>query len=108
MRAYNLNRRNATAVALEACPFATQVLELARKGWQGAPTELLRALEGMVDDETRSRRSWPKTANVLSGKLKQLAPALRRTGVEVEFGRDETRNRNRTISIQRLKSSGRQ
>ena len=104
MRAYNLNRRNATAVALEACPFAPQVLELAKKGWQGAPTDLLRALEGMVDDETRSRRSWPKTANVLSGKLKQLAPALRRTRVEVISGRDETRSRNRTILIRELRS----
>ena len=67
-------------------------------------TKLLRRLGNMADDETRSRRSWPKNPKVLSGMLRRLSPALRTAGVEVDFDRDKTRNRNKTILIRELRS----
>jgi putative DNA primase/helicase len=107
-RAYSLNRQNAMAVALEACPYASQISELATKSWQGSATKLLKKLDGMVDEETRRRRSWPKSPKALSGMLRRLSPALRTAGVEIEFDRDNTRNRNKTILIRQLRSKAKQ
>ncbi len=106
IRSYSLNRRNATALALEACPFSVQIAELAKKEWKVSATKLVEQLDSMVGDETRSRRNWPKNPKVLSGMLKRLNTALRNTGVEVEIGRDNTRNRNRTISIRQSEERG--
>jgi hypothetical protein len=50
----------------------------------GTATELLEALNGVVDEGVSRRREWPKGANVLSGQLKRLAPALRTDGVDVD------------------------
>jgi hypothetical protein len=99
LRAYTRNRQNVTAVAMEASPIANQIRELGKQSWQGTATELLRRLDDMVGEETRSRRGWPKNPKVVSGMLRRLSPALRTAGVEIEFDRDETRNRNRMILI---------
>jgi hypothetical protein len=99
-KAYNRNRQDATAVALEASPIATPILELGKQRWEGSATELLGRLSNMVDVETRSRRSWPKNPKVLSGMVRRLAPALRTAGVETDVDiRDNTRSRNKTIRI---------
>jgi hypothetical protein len=108
MRAYTRNRQYTTAVALEASPIANQIRELGKQSWQGTATELLRRLDDITDDETRSRRGWPKTPKVLSGMLRRLSPALRASEVEIEFDRDETRKRNRTILIRQLRSKTKQ
>jgi len=101
MNAYEQNRQNANAVAMEASPIANLTCDLAEKGWNGTAESLLRKLSGMADEETRKRKAWPKTPRVLSGMLRRLATALRRAGVTVELDRDETRNRNRLISIEK-------
>lgn len=106
MRAYNRNRQNANAVALEASPIASHILELAKKTWQGTATELLRTLNKSEDDETQSRRGWPKYPRVLSSMLKRLNTALRTTDVEIEFIRDNNRNRDRMITIRRMPVKG--
>ena len=103
MRAYSGNRENANAVALEASPIASLVCGLAEKGlWEGTAEPLLRKLSTMVEEEVRRRRNWPKSAGVLSGMLRRLAPALRRAGVDIAFDRDNAPNRTRMISIKKL------
>ncbi len=105
MQAYKRNRQCATAIAIEASPIAEHLCELAEEGWTGTATELLRRLDQQVDEPTRNRKSWPKTPRVLSGMMRRLSTALRTQDVEVDFGRDDSRNRNRTISIRRVGTS---
>jgi hypothetical protein len=48
--------------------------------WTGTASELLAA----ITPDSPPRR-WPSAPHVLSGQLRRLAPALRRTGIDVEF-----------------------
>jgi hypothetical protein len=51
--------------------------------WSGTASELLAKLPSPEP----TPKAWPTSASALGGKLKRLAPALRRTGIEVEFDR---------------------
>jgi hypothetical protein len=55
--------------------------------WHGTASLLLSDLETRIDDRTKKRPEWPKTARKLSGELRRLAPNLRKTGIEVTFGK---------------------
>jgi hypothetical protein len=85
--AYRKNREEAVQLTLEASLLSTPVIELAAKGFEGTATELLARLNDLVSEEIRKQREWPKRANILSGRLRRLAPALRRIEVYVEFDR---------------------
>jgi hypothetical protein len=54
-------------------------------------------LTGVVTEQAAREKSWPKRADVLSGKLRRVAPALRRTGIHVTFDRS---GHTRTIHIE--------
>jgi hypothetical protein len=61
MRAYNRNRQDANAIALEASPIASLVCDLCEQGsWKGTAKTLLGKLSKMVDEDTVKRRSCPK------------------------------------------------
>src|SRR5262249_30578946 len=64
--------------------------------WSGTATELLERLTALVGEAAARDKDWPKRPNALSGKLKRIAPALRKLGIEVGFDRD---GRKRTIRI---------
>jgi hypothetical protein len=105
IRAYNQNRQNANAIALEASPIASLARELAQEGrWTGTADKLLRTFSKMVGEDTSKSRSWPKNPRVLSGMLRRLATALRRAGVDVDFSRARNDQRTRMISIEQRKS----
>jgi hypothetical protein len=107
IKAYNRNRTNANAVALEASPVASLICDLAEEGWDGTAAELLTNLSGMADQQVINRRSWPKTPKILSGMLRRLATALRKAGIDLDFSRDNSRQRARVISIRRRGSRAR-
>jgi hypothetical protein len=48
----------------------------------GTATELLNRLGTNVDDDTRRSKAWPRGPQVLSRRLRRLAPALRSIGIE--------------------------
>ena len=98
VKTYRENRAAAVQLALEASPLSAPVQQLAAGGFDGTATDLLKRLNGLVDDDTKKDRSWPKRANTLSGRLRRLAPALRRVDVRVEFSRGSAK---RTIAISR-------
>ncbi len=106
LRAYTSNRKKASRVALDASPIANRICELAVKGWTGTATQLLSELNSTADEEVRRTKSWPKSPRVLSGMLKRLNTAFRTVGTEVESSRDDTRMRNRELSIRKLKAKG--
>lgn len=100
IRAYNRNRQDANAIALEASPIATFACDLAERGsWEGTAASLLAKFSRMADEDTQKRRNWPKTPKVLSGMLRRLATALRKAGVDVEFWKETDHVRTRMISI---------
>ena len=81
--AYRHNRREGSALALDAALIAGPLLELAKRGtWQGAAAALLRKLGEIAGDETSGQRDWPKNPRALTEALKRLVPDLRATGVE--------------------------
>ena len=46
-------------------------------------TQLLKCLNELADDATKKLKEWPGRANVLTNKLRQIAPNLRQAGVRV-------------------------
>ena len=70
--------------------------------WRGTTTQLLAALHDMAHAAERHGPDWPSTACKLSNALRRLAPNLRVLGVEVEFTRCDTRDRQRLINVQRV------
>ena len=98
LRAYESNRASANEVAIEASPVALAVRGLMAEEttWEGPASELLVRLAGIAGEATTRDRTWPTSANALSGKLRRAAPALRKCGVEVLFSRSTKR---RTIVV---------
>src|SRR6516162_9450521 len=81
LRAYIANRKAANELVLE-----TPVAEAVRKltlPWTGTATELLAALDALVNMRTRRSRSWPESPRQLSNALRRLAPNFRHIGVFV-------------------------
>ena len=100
MDAYRENRAESNALTLEASKVAAELLSFmdSRTEWRGTATNLLEALDLRASKETKQAEEWPKSGRGLSGKLRRLAPALRRSGLELEFDR-EGHERSRTIRI---------
>jgi len=68
-----------------------------RADWEGTASALLPLLTGVISEQAAREKSWPKRADVLSGKLRRVAPALRRTGIHIAFDRT---GHTRTIHIE--------
>jgi hypothetical protein len=86
---YEANRQEASEALLANEPLADaikQALHYVEK--MGAPelcgtaTELLNRLGTNVDDDTKRSKAWPRGPQVLSRRLRRLAPALRSIGIE--------------------------
>ena len=102
MEAYRENRAEANALTLEASKVAAELVSFMdrKQEWTGTATELLEALNLRASDETKRAKEWPKSGRGLSGKLRRLAPALRRSGLHLDFDR-EGHERSRTVHITR-------
>jgi hypothetical protein len=89
----------ANAVATVLLEFLGQcVPDLAGYLWSGSATELQKRLGALAPPQTVKSPAWPKTAHHLSGRLKRVVPALRRSGVEITTER-EGKGRNRKIAF---------
>jgi hypothetical protein len=88
MNAYNSNRMLSTEMSLESDPVAQAIISLEGNEWKGTATQLSNDLELLVSESIRRSRSWPAAPNSLSNRVKRLIPALRKIGIEVEFGRE--------------------
>lgn len=99
------NRADAVEAVIEADPVAVAVRSIAaereRSGlsaWQGTASELLPLVNERASLEHQRERAWPKDAARLSARLRRVAPALRRVGVEIATPSDGGRA-GRTITI---------
>jgi hypothetical protein len=100
LNAYEQNRSSANALALEASSIAEAVQALAKeRRFEGTATELLKTLTSYADTSAVSQKAWPANAQVLSNKLRRIAPNLRSCGVEIAFSRAPNQKRRRSITI---------
>jgi putative DNA primase/helicase len=105
------NRAGAVAGVIEADPIAAAVQAFAAEEgiWQGTASELLEVINRRTPSERQRERDWPKDATRLSGRLRRVAPALRRAGVDLTLpasgGRDGRLITIRTIATQRSERS---
>ena len=99
--AYCRNRDEAVEGVIEANPVAAALRSLMsmRPEWRGTASELLVDLAKITDEPMAGFKEWPRTPRSLSGKLRRVAPFLRKVGVEIKFGDREGRARNRIIRI---------
>jgi hypothetical protein len=90
IKAYTKNIERADDLAIEASPLAQELLGLLDgepdKVWEGTTGDLLKALNARLDarkEDPKKIQGWPQSARSLGGKLKELAPNLRRIGLDV-------------------------
>jgi hypothetical protein len=76
-----------------------------KKTWQGTASELLPLLTPLIPEQAARERGWPKRAADLGGKLRRVAPALRRTGIHVTFRR-AGHGGPRTVQIEKRVEAG--
>jgi len=99
INAYEANILGANAICLEADVVAGAVQALAEHAprWEGSAAELLEKLNEIAGEEATGDKHWPTVANWLTNRLRRIAPALRRSGVDVEFD-DKARPKRIIIS----------
>ena len=96
MSAYTGNRLEADELALDSDSVAVAIRELManHQSWGGTATELYAALVELVDEDVRRSKFWPAAPNTLSNRIKRIAPALRKAGIE--YGDERTPGGSRT------------
>lgn len=104
--AYETNRAQGVAEAVESDPVASAVLEIMadRDAWIGTATALLSEINGKVAPEVSRDKMWPKDSTRLSNRLRRVAPALRSLDIEIVLDLREGRGteRRRVIHVRRL------
>lgn len=104
--AYESNRDAAVATTIEADLVASALLALmdtVDTSWAGTATQLLDALAAHVPETQRRGKGWPAQPNLLTGRLRRMAPAMRKIGIMIESDREPDRKRSRTIQIRKTR-----
>lgn len=65
--------------------------------FKGTSTALLKRLEHVIEEKTKSAKSWPSTGSVLSRMITRAAPMLRKAGIDVQ--RPKRKQRGRLIEV---------
>jgi hypothetical protein len=94
LAAYETALTRSSRLSIDGDPVAEALLTLAaaRRSWSGRASELLAALKEHVDETAVChRRGWPENPQAFSGRLRRLAPALRRVGLRIEMPSDAAR-----------------
>lgn len=86
-RAYELNRRGASGLALEASPVASAVIRYVEgvSEWSGTAGELATAIAQAEENHGQLPRDWPRSGPQMAGALKRCASVLRSAGLTVEY-----------------------
>lgn len=99
--AYEGNRSEAVEEVIDADPVAAAVRAFMaeRPGWTGTATDLLAELAQVVGERVAKAKTWPENARSLSGRLRRAATVLRRTGIEVDFGKGRGKSPARLVHL---------
>jgi hypothetical protein len=103
IEAYETNRQQASETLLANEPIAEAIEKLLGDGgenvWVGTATELLEMLGFYVNDTVKRSKAWPGGPQVLSRRLKRIAPALRTAGIQ--YTEHEQGHRKRKVKVLR-------
>lgn len=102
-RAYDLNRYEASRVALEASQLADVLGKLLNHNggrWEGRATDLLNDCAELADEKVQKLRDWPRSAVAMGNAISRLAPNLTAEGITVRRERRDS-NRKRIIVLER-------
>ncbi len=90
LQAYNRNRHQTQAAALDGNPLAEAIIALLMQHgpWQGTATDLLRTLRQTAPSLTADPDSFPRYPNKLTSALRRVQPLLRGRGVAVTQDRE--------------------
>jgi hypothetical protein len=101
VRTYADNRADMDETVIEgdAVAIAVRSLMAGRTNWNGIAKDLLPELAGLAGEAATRAKSWPKSARALSGRLRRVAPNLRRVRIDIWFARDTGPKRDRRITI---------
>jgi hypothetical protein len=104
---YTENIHEVGKFALKKNPVVVAVRELMNENetWESSATELLNALEIYVPEKIKKSSVWPKSANVLSGKLKRYAFYLKTVGIEIVTGIKEGKGKRKIVMRKITKKS---
>lgn len=91
--AYKQNLNEGASASLDANHVGVAIRQLLDKNdeWKGEAAELLSTLDELVPHELRRPKNWPETPRALSNCLRRLAPALRRSGIDIAFQKGKRR-----------------
>ena len=86
---------------LDADPLAIALRTFMAKepSWSGTATDLLSRLSLETGEAMSRSRAWPKNARAIAGRLRRLAPSLRKAGFNIDFERGQGPSRDRIIQI---------
>src|SRR5262249_20366006 len=106
--AVSAREQEAASVVLGSSVIGLAVVKLLEEDseWQGTATELLAALATLVSASVVRSWRWPSSPEALGGRLRRLAPVLRRKGLEVTFTRAGDRVGTRLIHIETIAADG--
>lgn len=88
LSAYHEQESAALGATLDSEPLAAGLLDFMseKAEWTGTATELYEGITKKAGEEVTRKRSWPGDAGAMSRKLKELLPAIREAGVEIDRG----------------------
>ncbi|GJM43209.1 MAG: hypothetical protein DHS20C21_00510 [Gemmatimonadota bacterium] len=102
-RAYARNIGRQVDAAVDASPVAQAMMALMtdRGAWEGMARELLTQLGAVAAEHQIDTRSqdWPKSANWLTSRLKEIEPCLQARGIRVITNRTRA---GRTLRVERV------
>jgi 5S rRNA maturation endonuclease (ribonuclease M5) len=101
----NVGRQNEAALGASPVAQALMLFMKTQDHWMGTPAQLHGELDAVAGDpsvDTKSKR-WPKSANWLSRRLKEVQPNLLAVGIQVEVGDARTAG-TREITVTALSS----
>jgi hypothetical protein len=100
LQSYLDNRNEVAAALVEGDTLAALIshgVAIWKDPFQGTAGELHALLASLATDDEKKSQEWPKNGQVLSGRLRRLAPALRKTGIGYAVSRA---NNKRTIKLE--------
>ncbi len=108
LRSYGASITMQNEEAITASGLATTIVMFmeGRDGWEGSPTELLNELEGIaaLEKVDMGSRMWPKGAQALLRRLKEVQANLLKIGIQVRHG--YATNGRRFIALSKKLESG--
>jgi hypothetical protein len=102
LAAYNVNRKEATERSLEDDPVIMALVQLADRQirWSGTPQDLMSKLAGIAGEAAAKAKSWPRSPQSLTNRIRRKMVALREVGITVK--RLKRKNNQRLIEIKRV------